>query len=166
MFVGFSQADNLASLYTINKNHEEQAQINISDTIDSLFAVILAVINPNYCRIPFKLTRQRHRYAMLGYIDSIFGGIEYNSHVNYCTYRNNLYQIIPVCTFDKISRSHSMASHFSGWPHLIAQAKQLDIGMHVDTTMDAIEKENPSLNGVLPKVYVRQNLDSISNANK
>ena len=28
--------------------------------------------------------------------------------------------------------------------------------------MDAIEAENPSLKGVLPKVYARQNLDPIS----
>jgi hypothetical protein len=29
----------------------------------------------------------------------------------------------------------------------------------VDDAMDAIEKENVSLKGVLPKVYARQNLD-------
>lgn len=28
--------------------------------------------------------------------------------------------------------------------------------------MDAIEKENPSLKGVLPKVFARQNLDPTS----
>lgn len=48
------------------------------------------------------------------------------------------------------------------WPHLVAQAKQPDIGTHVDTAMDAIEQENPSLKGVLPKVYARQNLDPTS----
>lgn len=40
---------------------------------------------------------------MFGYIDSIFGGIKCDSHVNYCTYKNNLYQIISVCTFGKIT---------------------------------------------------------------
>jgi len=48
------------------------------------------------------------------------------------------------------------------WPHLVAHAKQPAIGTHVDTAMDAIEKENPSLKGVLPKVYARQNLDPTS----
>ena len=41
------------------------------------------------------------------------------------------------------------------WPYLVARAKQPDIGIHVDAAMDAIEKENPSLKGVLPKVYAR-----------
>ncbi|MGZ0018986.1 N-6 DNA methylase [Nitrosomonas sp. wSCUT-2] len=48
------------------------------------------------------------------------------------------------------------------WSHLVAHAKQPDIGMHVDAAMDAIEQENPSLKGVLPKVYARQNLDPTS----
>lgn len=48
------------------------------------------------------------------------------------------------------------------WPHLVAHAKQPAIGTHVDAAMDAIEKENPSLKGVLPKVYARQNLDPTS----
>ncbi|MGR6036450.1 MAG: N-6 DNA methylase [Candidatus Nitrosoglobus sp.] len=45
------------------------------------------------------------------------------------------------------------------WSFLVAKAKQPDIGQFVDAAMDAIEKENPSLKGVLPKVYARQNLD-------
>lgn len=45
------------------------------------------------------------------------------------------------------------------WSHLVAQAKQPKIGLHVDDAMDAIERDNPSLKGVLPKVYARQNLD-------
>ncbi|KPL83035.1 type I restriction-modification system subunit M [Herpetosiphon geysericola] len=45
------------------------------------------------------------------------------------------------------------------WPHLQAQAKQSTIGVVVDQAMDALEQENPSLKGVLPKVYARQNLD-------
>lgn len=48
------------------------------------------------------------------------------------------------------------------WSHLVAHAKQPDIGTYVDAAMDAIEKENPSLKGVLPKVYARQNLDPTS----
>ena len=48
------------------------------------------------------------------------------------------------------------------WSFLLAKAKQPDIGGHVDAAMDAIEKENPSLKGVLPKVFARQNLDPAS----
>lgn len=45
------------------------------------------------------------------------------------------------------------------WSHLLAHAKQPKIGVEVDNAMDAIERDNASLKGVLPKVYARQNLD-------
>lgn len=45
------------------------------------------------------------------------------------------------------------------WDYLVAQAKSTTIGTIVDEAMDALEKENPSLKGVLPKVYARSNLD-------
>ena len=48
------------------------------------------------------------------------------------------------------------------WSYLQARAKQPEIGKDVDFAMDAIEKENPSLKGVLPKVYARGNLDPTS----
>jgi type I restriction enzyme M protein len=48
------------------------------------------------------------------------------------------------------------------WNFLLSKAKQPTIGKTVDDAMDAIEKENPSLKGVLPKVYARQNLDPTS----
>lgn len=48
------------------------------------------------------------------------------------------------------------------WKMLLSKAKQPDIGKLVDDAMDAIEKENTSLKGVLPKVYARQNLDPTS----
>jgi len=48
------------------------------------------------------------------------------------------------------------------WSFLVGKAKQPDIGTFVDGAMDAIEKENPSLKGVLPKVFARQNLDPTS----
>lgn len=48
------------------------------------------------------------------------------------------------------------------WSLLQSKAKQPDIGKFVDDAMDAIEKENNSLKGVLPKVYARQNLDPTS----
>ncbi|GAK49973.1 N-6 DNA methylase [Candidatus Moduliflexus flocculans] len=45
------------------------------------------------------------------------------------------------------------------WSHLQAQAKQPTIGKTVDAAMEAIEKDNPSLKDVLPKVYARGHLD-------
>lgn len=45
------------------------------------------------------------------------------------------------------------------WSHLVAMAKQPTIGTEVDKAMDALERDNASLKGVLPKVYARQNLD-------
>lgn len=48
------------------------------------------------------------------------------------------------------------------WNFLLSKAKQPTIGKTVDDAMDAIERENPSLKGVLPKVYARQNLDPTS----
>ena len=50
----------------------------------------------------------------------------------------------------------------SRWSHLQARARQPEIGKDVDFAMDAIEKENPLLKGVLPKVYARGNLDPTS----
>jgi type I restriction enzyme M protein len=48
------------------------------------------------------------------------------------------------------------------WTFLQSHAKQPTIGKTVDEAMDAIERENDSLKGVLPKVYARQNLDPTS----
>lgn len=48
------------------------------------------------------------------------------------------------------------------WSYLQSKAKQPEIGKFVDEAMDAIEKENASLKGVLPKVFARQNLDPTS----
>jgi type I restriction enzyme M protein len=44
------------------------------------------------------------------------------------------------------------------WDDLRKAAKQADIGERIDAAMDAIEKENPSLRGVLPKRYARREL--------
>jgi type I restriction enzyme M protein len=46
----------------------------------------------------------------------------------------------------------------SRWEDLRAAAKQADIGSRIDSAMDAIEKENLSLKGVLPKNYARREL--------
>jgi type I restriction enzyme M protein len=45
------------------------------------------------------------------------------------------------------------------WSHLKAQAKQSTIGQLVDDAMASIERDNPSLKGVLPKDYARPALD-------
>jgi type I restriction enzyme M protein len=45
------------------------------------------------------------------------------------------------------------------WLRLQASAKQATIGKLIDEAMLAIEKENPSLKGVLPKDYARESLD-------
>ncbi|MCK5215136.1 MAG: SAM-dependent DNA methyltransferase, partial [Candidatus Omnitrophica bacterium] len=45
------------------------------------------------------------------------------------------------------------------WSYLQNHARQPTIGKVVDEAMDAVERENPSLKDVLPKVYARGNLD-------
>ena len=45
------------------------------------------------------------------------------------------------------------------WEFLQSQAKQPTIGVLLDAAMDAIEKENPTLKGVLPKAYAREDID-------
>ena len=45
------------------------------------------------------------------------------------------------------------------WPVLQAQARQPTIGQLVDQAMTAIERDNPALDGVLPRDYARPALD-------
>ena len=45
------------------------------------------------------------------------------------------------------------------WAYLQANAKQPEIGTLVDNAMIEIERENPRLKGVLPKIYARPGLD-------
>lgn len=45
---------------------------------------------------------------------------------------------------------------------LLDNGKKVDIGGYVDEAMEAIERQNASLKGVLPKVFARQNLDRAS----
>ena len=45
------------------------------------------------------------------------------------------------------------------WRYLQERAKQPEIGKLIDDAMVAIERENPSLKGVLPKDYARPALD-------
>ncbi|MPM03404.1 hypothetical protein SDC9_49671 [bioreactor metagenome] len=48
------------------------------------------------------------------------------------------------------------------WAYLVSKAKDPKIGKYIDDAMDAIEKDNSILKGVLPKVFARQNLDPTS----
>lgn len=48
------------------------------------------------------------------------------------------------------------------WSYLQSRAKLPEIGKDIDASMDAIESDNPSLKGVLPKVYARGNLDPVN----
>ncbi len=48
------------------------------------------------------------------------------------------------------------------WEDLQANAKQPTIGKLIDEAMESIEKDNPSLKGVLPKVYAQEKLDKQS----
>jgi type I restriction enzyme M protein len=45
------------------------------------------------------------------------------------------------------------------WEYLRAKAKQPEIGKLIDAAMDAVEAENPTLRGVLPKNFARPSLD-------
>ncbi len=48
------------------------------------------------------------------------------------------------------------------WARIQGRATQPTIGKDIDDAMDAIEKDNPSLRGVLPKVYAQEKLDKAS----
>jgi type I restriction enzyme M protein len=61
---------------------------------------------------------------------------------------------------DEYTAEHVFWVHKNArWPHLQANAKQPTIGKLLDDAMVAIEKENPTLKGVLPKEYARPALD-------
>ena len=45
------------------------------------------------------------------------------------------------------------------WPYLQANAKQANISVLLDDAMRLIEEDNPKLNNLLPKVYVRTALE-------
>ena len=48
------------------------------------------------------------------------------------------------------------------WDYLQSRAKLPTIGKDIDEAMEAIEKDNPSLKGVLPKEYAKEKLDKQS----
>jgi type I restriction enzyme M protein len=48
------------------------------------------------------------------------------------------------------------------WSYIQGRAKLPSVGKDIDDAMDLIEKDNPSLKGVLPKVYAQEKLDKAS----
>ncbi len=48
------------------------------------------------------------------------------------------------------------------WQFLLNKARQPEIGKYIDDAMDAIERLNPSLRGVLPKIYADRDLNKQS----
>ncbi len=48
------------------------------------------------------------------------------------------------------------------WSYLQSRTKLPEIGRDIDSAMDAIEEDNKSLKGVLPKVYAKGNIDPIN----
>ena len=48
------------------------------------------------------------------------------------------------------------------WGFLKNNAKDPNIGKYIDEAMDLIERENPSLKGVLPKVFAQGNIDPVN----
>ena len=48
------------------------------------------------------------------------------------------------------------------WSYLVSKAKHPLIGKYIDDAMDAIERENRTLKGILPKVFSRSELDPTS----
>ena len=48
------------------------------------------------------------------------------------------------------------------WASINSHAKLPTIGKKLDKAMESIERENPRLKGILPKVYSKPNLDKVS----
>lgn len=48
------------------------------------------------------------------------------------------------------------------WNYLLTKARQPEIGKFIDDAMDTIERRNPSLQGVLPKIYADPDLNKQS----
>ncbi|EDV5156950.1 SAM-dependent DNA methyltransferase, partial [Salmonella enterica subsp. enterica] len=45
------------------------------------------------------------------------------------------------------------------WEYILGRAKLASIGRDIDAAMDAVEAENPTVRGVLPRNYARDGLD-------
>jgi type I restriction enzyme M protein len=74
----------------------------------------------------------------------------------------NEYTAEKVFFVPPIARWDSISNNARKPEILLDNGKKVDIGGYVDEAMEAIERQNISLRGVLPKVYARQNLDRAS----
>lgn len=75
------------------------------------------------------------------------------------------YQKAQAEGFDPEDRDYYLADNVfwvpkeARWEYLVANDKQPNIGILLDDAMDAVERDNPTLKGVLPKNYAREALD-------
>ena len=74
----------------------------------------------------------------------------------------NEYTAEKVFFVPPIARWKPISANVKKTEILLGNGKKIDIGGYVDEAMEAIERQNSSLKGVLPKVYARQNLDRAS----
>lgn len=74
----------------------------------------------------------------------------------------NEYTAEKVFFVPPIARWKNISANAKKTEILLENGKKVDIGGYVDEAMEAIERQNLSLKGVLPKVYARQNLDRAS----
>jgi type I restriction enzyme M protein len=64
-----------------------------------------------------------------------------------------VFYVPPIARWDRISANAKKTEI------LLDNGRKVNIGGYIDEAMESIERQNPSLKGVLPKVYARQNLD-------
>jgi type I restriction enzyme M protein len=74
----------------------------------------------------------------------------------------NEYTAEKVFFVPPVARWKAISANAKKTEILLDNGKKVDIGGYVDEAMEAIERQNISLKGVLPKVYARQNLDRAS----
>jgi len=74
----------------------------------------------------------------------------------------NEYTAEKVFFVPPVARWKAISANAKKTEILLANGKKVDIGGYVDEAMEGIERVNPSLKGVLPKVFARQNLDRAS----
>ncbi|MFA5761515.1 MAG: class I SAM-dependent DNA methyltransferase [Dehalococcoidales bacterium] len=71
----------------------------------------------------------------------------------------NEYTAEKVFFVPPVARWNNISANAKKTEIILDSGKKVDIGGYIDEAMDAIERQNLSLKGVLPKVYARQNLD-------
>ena len=71
----------------------------------------------------------------------------------------NEYKAEKVFYVPPVARWSSISDNAKKIEIPLENGKRVDIGGYIDEAMDAIERQNPSLKGVLPKAYSRPNLD-------